>query len=58
MNTITTPGFRRWVYGILLAAFPVACFYWPELIPAAPMWLALGMAILHVTPESKGDHAA
>lgn len=42
---------RKWIYGILLAAFPVAVFYWPPLAPAAPLWLALGMAILNLKPD-------
>lgn len=48
-----TPKVRRYVYGILLAAFPVACFYWPELVPAAPLWLGLGMALLNVTDDGE-----
>lgn len=42
---------RRWIYGILLAAFPVAVAYYPPLAPAAPLWLALGLAILNVNPD-------
>jgi hypothetical protein len=49
---------RRWVYRILLAAFPVACFYFPELVPAAPMWLALALALLNVPAEDSDDDTA
>ena len=46
-----SPSARRWTYRVLLAAFPVACFYAPSLVPAAPLWLALGMALLNVRDD-------
>jgi hypothetical protein len=48
-----TPQTRRWIYSVLLAAFPVACFYVPSLVPAAPLWLALALALLNVNDPSK-----
>jgi hypothetical protein len=53
MSTFLTPTVRRWIYGVLLAAFPVACFYLPELVPASPLWLALALAILNVKDEPR-----
>lgn len=50
------PEVRRWIYRVLLAAFPVACFYWPDLVPASPLWLGLGMALLNVpSDEEEGE---
>lgn len=46
---------RKWIYRILLAAFPVAAFYWPSLVPASPLWLALGLALLNVPPDDTTD---
>lgn len=54
MSTTT----RKWIYRVAIAAFPVACFYFPALIPAAPMWLALILALLNVPADEPGDHAA
>lgn len=53
MSRILTPKVRRYLYGILLAAFPIACFYWPAMTPAAPLWLGLGMALLYVNDEGE-----
>jgi hypothetical protein len=55
VKKILTPTVRRWIYGVLLAAFPVACFYYPPLVPAAPLWIALALAILNVKDEPAGD---
>lgn len=51
MNTTT----RKWVYRVLLAVFPVAVFYYPPLAPAAPLWLALGLALLNVPDDAQTD---
>lgn len=53
LSTIFTPTVRKWIYRVLLALFPVACFYWPALTPAAPLWLALALALLNVNDEDK-----
>jgi hypothetical protein len=45
---------RKWIYRVLLAAFPVACFYFPQLIPATPLWLALALALLNVDDAPGG----
>lgn len=42
---------RRWIYAILVAAFPVAAIYYPPIAPAAPMWLALILAVLNLKPD-------
>lgn len=42
---------RKYIYLVLIAAFPVACFYFPALVPAAPLWLALLMAVLNLKPQ-------
>ncbi len=42
---------RKWIYAILVAGFPVATYYYPQLAPATPMWLALIMAILNLKPD-------
>lgn len=41
---------RAWIYGVLLAGFAVAVFYFPQLAPAAPLWLALALALLNLSP--------
>lgn len=51
MNKVLNRTTRKWIYGLLLAAFPVACFYVPSLVPAAPLWLALALAALNLTPD-------
>lgn len=51
MSKILNRTTRKYIYGILLAAFPVAVLYFPELAPAAPLWLALGLAILNLSPD-------
>lgn len=50
MNKVLNRTTRKWIYSLLLAAFPVACFYVPSLVPAAPLWLALALAALNLTP--------
>ena len=42
---------RKWIYLTLVAAFPVVCFYLPDLVPASPMWLALIAAVLNIKPD-------
>lgn len=46
---------RKWIYRVLLAAFPVACFYYPSLVPAAPLWLAVALALLNVNPDEPDE---
>lgn len=46
-----SPTVRKWIYRVLLAGFPVACFYFPEMVPASPLWLALALALLNVPAE-------
>ena len=43
---------RKWIYAILVTGFPVACYYYPPLAPAVPLWLALIMAILNLKPDA------
>lgn len=42
---------RKWIYGVLVAAFPVVAVFWPEILPAIPLWLALALALLNLTPK-------
>ncbi|NYD65979.1 hypothetical protein [Agromyces atrinae] len=58
MKLLNSPKFRRYLYGVLLAAFPVAVFYYPQLAPAAPLWLALAVAIFHIDDTKKGKYQA
>lgn len=51
MDKILNRTTRIWIYGILLAGFPLACVYFPQLVPAAPLWLALALAALNLTPK-------
>ena len=51
MNKLLNKNVRKYIYGILLAAFPIAVLYFPELAPAAPLWLALGLAILNLKDD-------
>lgn len=51
MDKIFPRKVRMWIYGVLLAGFPVAAFFWPEITPAIPLWLALALAALNLTPK-------
>ncbi|MCE0510835.1 hypothetical protein LVJ59_17440 [Microbacterium sp. KKR3/1] len=55
MSKVFNRTVRKWIYGLLLAGFPVACFYFPDLIPAAPLWLALALAALNLTPSDVAE---
>ncbi|MCR1785290.1 hypothetical protein KVF89_22310 [Nocardioides carbamazepini] len=48
---ILTPTVRRWIYGIAVAAAAVLTFYGVIPIEAAPLWLALVMALLNVPSD-------
>ncbi len=41
-----TPAVRRWVYGIALAAMPLAVLYGIVSEAAAPLWVTLAGAVL------------
>lgn len=52
-----SPAVRRWVYGVALAAMPLAVLYGIVSEAAAPLWLALvgavlvpGLALANVPP--------
>ena len=56
IKKINWPKVRKWAYGILIAATPIAVAY-ELLTPAvAPLWLALGAAFLNVekAPDAQG----
>lgn len=55
MTNPLTPAVRRWLYGVTIAALPVAVLLgWldPE---ALPVLVPLVVAVLNVTPEEAGD---
>lgn len=51
MTAFLTPAVRRWVYGIALAAAALLTLYGVLPAEAAPVWLALVVAILNVPSE-------
>lgn len=51
MKKILTPSVRRWIYGIAVAAAAVLTFYGVLPVEAAPLWLALVLAILNVPTD-------
>lgn len=46
-----TPKIRRWIYGMAVAAAAVLTFYGVLPVEAAPLWLALVLAILNVPAD-------
>lgn len=42
---------RKYIYGVLVAGYGLAMFIWPQLAPAAPLVLALALALFNLTPE-------
>jgi hypothetical protein len=54
MKTLTSAKFRKWLYGVCIAAVPVLIYF--DLLPAeaAPVILPLVLAILNVN-EDKPD---
>ena len=51
MPKILTPAVRRWLYAVAIAAAAVLTFYGVLPVEAAPLWLALVLAILNVPAD-------
>lgn len=53
MNKILTPRFRRWLYGVCIAAVPLAVYFGWLPAEASPVILPLVLALLNVNDEGE-----
>lgn len=55
LKRLLTPGARRWLYGVCLAALPLLVWHgWVE-PEAAPLWAAFVVALLNVKPDAPSE---
>lgn len=53
MRTVLTPRFRRWAYGVTVAAYSVAAFAGWVPLESTPVVLPLIMAIFFVSDDGE-----